>query len=294
MNNFDIGDLVELKVTFTNDAGVPTDPTTATIRVRKPDGTETSYTGGQLTHPTPGNGIYTYNYAPTVSGQHHYFGVGTGTVTSAEEGRFYVKQQAVEQLCTIADIEQFLQLSLSNIEAAEAAIAEATAAIRNYTNQHITAVENDAVTLTVPPFRRQILLPELPVTAVASVVEDGTTLVVGDDYRWTSAGILERVGGNWDFGWQKVVVTYSHGYATIPDDVRHVCARMAARRYQAGLRSSATAGVSGIQSQTIPDYAVSYAADTQGPAGAVMLGASGAMLLLPSEKALLNRYRVRP
>lgn len=291
MNAYDIGDLIELKVTFTNSSGVATDPLTATITVRQPDGTETSFTGAQLTH-TNGTGIYTVNYSPTVSGQHTYYGIGVGTVQSAEEGRFYVKRK-VEGLCTIADLEYFLQVTISNIEAAEEAIVEATAAVRNYTRQTISRVANDALTLTIEPYRSLILLPELPVISVASVVEDGTTLAIGDDYRWTDYGRLTRRGSSyWNSNWQEVVVTYTHGYATIPDDVKAVCARSAARRYQAGLRAAASSGVAGVQAETIPDYAVTYSPET-GPNNSMLLGASAAMILLPSERGILDRYRVK-
>lgn len=194
--------------------------------------------------------------------------------------------------CTIADLEAFLQVTIGTPNAsATAAIAAASAAIQNYTRQRIEQVAADVVTLTVEASKSVILLPEQPVTAVASVVEDGTALTVGDHYRWTSAGILTRVGRGWASGWQDVVVTYTHGYATIPDDLKGVCIRAAARAYQAGLRAAAAGGIAGIQSEQLPDYSVSFTPETAS-GQASSLGASAAPILLPSEKLILDRYRM--
>lgn len=194
--------------------------------------------------------------------------------------------------CTIADLEAFLQVVIGTPNAsAEAAIAGASAAIQNYTRQRIEQVANDVLTLTIEVYRSVILLPELPVTAVASVVEDGTALTVGDQYRWTSAGLLVRQSRPWGSGWQDVVVTYTHGYATIPDDLKEVCKRAAARAYQAGRRSAAAGGIGGIASEQLPDYSVSFTPETASGA-ASSLGASAAPILLPSEKTMLDRYRV--
>lgn len=196
--------------------------------------------------------------------------------------------------CTIADLEAFLQVAIGSPNLpATAAIAAASAAIQNYTRQRLELVAGDALTFTVHPASRVILLPEQPVTAIASVVEDGTTLVVGDHYRWTAAGVLERVGRAWATGWRKVVVTYTHGYAAIPDDVKAVCIRAASRAYQAGLRAAASNAIPGIASEQLPDYSVTFTPDAaQG--GNALLGSSAAPLLLPSERALLDRYRVAP
>ena len=190
--------------------------------------------------------------------------------------------------CTEADLEAFLQVAIPDGNAsATAAIAAASAAIQNFTRQRIEQVVGDVLTLTVEAHRSVILLPEQPVTAVASVVEDGTTLTVGTHYRWTAAGLLVRQSRAWNSGWQEVVVTYTHGYSTIPDDLKAVCIQAAARAYRAGLRSAATAGIPGIQSeQADGDFSVTFAAEN--PAGS----AAAPPLLLSSEREMLARYRV--
>lgn len=194
--------------------------------------------------------------------------------------------------CTIADLEAFVQVAIGTPNAsATAAIAAASAAIQNYCRQRIEQVEGDVLTLTVEPYRSVIVLPEQPVTAVASVVEDGTALTVGTDYHWTTAGVIRRRTGTWNSNWQEVVVTYTHGYSTIPDDLKGVCIRAAARAYQAGLRAAAAGGIAGIASEQLPDYSVSFVPESAG-ASASSLGASAAPILLPSERQVLDRYRM--
>lgn len=194
--------------------------------------------------------------------------------------------------CTVEDIEALLQVEITTatqIASAEAAIAAATEAIRNYCHQHIELVEDDIVMLDVAEVTRtRVFLPELPVTEVTAVVEDGETLVVDDDYKLGRNGILHRMGTYWEAGIQILQVTYSHGYATLPDDVVAVATRAAARTYQAGLRSAESEGLPGIQATSLGDYSVTYQQD--GAAEGV-LGVSGARMLLLSEKDVLARYR---
>ena len=192
--------------------------------------------------------------------------------------------------CTVADLEAFLQIEIAEgaaTTAAEAAIAAATAEIQGYCHQQIELVEDDEITLDVPAGRTKLFLPEVPVDEVGAVVEDGVELVEGDDYVLGQYGVLHRLGGaEWLEGVQTVAVTYTHGHDPLPADVKDICVRVASRAFQAGLRSAENGGVPGVTAMSLGDYSVSY-----GSEGAGVLGASGAPVLLPSEKAVLNRYR---
>lgn len=190
------------------------------------------------------------------------------------------------QFCSVQDVETFLQIEVDETSATQA-IEQATAIIQNYCAQTISYVEDDEVTLDVLGETQKIILPELPVVEIASVVEDDEELDE-DEYTLGQYGILWRVGQNWTPGIGIVTVTYTHGYETIPDDIRAVCTRIAARIYQAGLQAKETAGVPGIASMSLGDYSISF----QSPgASAGLLGASAAKTLLADEKELLWRYR---
>lgn len=193
--------------------------------------------------------------------------------------------------CTVADVANFLQIE---IEADDAsclrAIEEATAAIKNYCHQEIELVSNETITLDSVGGTK-IFLPELPVQSVAEVVEDDEVLTVTDDYKLGQWGILHRIDDVWASGIQIIEITYTHGYATLPDDVVAVCVRAASRAYQMGLKTAATEGVAGIQSLSLGDYAITYSAEATGGVGEGTMGASGSRMLLLSEKDTLNKYR---
>ena len=197
---------------------------------------------------------------------------------------------------TVTDVEEFLQVEISADATKNAAcvraLEAATAAIRNYCHQYLSEVEDEEITLDSKGGTK-VFLPELPVTDVAEVVEDGETLVEGadDDYQVGDHGVLHRVSGNWVAGIGILEVTYTHGYDVIPDDIVDVCTRAAARAYQAGLQSAATGGVPGVSNLQLGDFAAGFQSSVGGgvsePAGV----ASTARMLLLSEKDILDKYR---
>jgi hypothetical protein len=115
-------------------------------------------------------------------------------------------------------------------------------------------------------------LPSMHVTAVASVVDDGATLVDGTDFAWSTQGWLQKLTCG-AFSWKprSVVVTLTHGYDEIPDDVQAVIDRLAAR-------ASSDAGALRQVGQ------VAYATTTAG------VGVGGA--LTDFDKAQLRPYRI--
>jgi hypothetical protein len=196
---------------------------------------------------------------------------------------------------TKEDVEAFLQIEISTaaqIASVNRALSEATAAIRNYCHQYLEKVEDEAITLDSAGGTR-LFLPELPVIEVVSVVEDGETLAVDDDYKLGQHGILHRIEQKWASGVQIITVTYSHGYETLPDDIVAVATRAAARGYQAGLRAADDEAVVGVQAKSLGDYSVSYGSEQGGGAGEGVMGASAARMLLLSEKDMLDEYRIK-
>ena len=194
--------------------------------------------------------------------------------------------------CTIANVAAFLQVAIAEDHEpyAEQAIRAATAAIQSYCEQRIERVEDDEIWLD--GYGGSILfLPELPVVAVSQVVEGGVTLTASD-YTLGQHGMLHRARGPWSRGVQNIRVTYTHGYAPIPDQIVSICTRAAAREYQAGLRAAEMGGVAGVQATSLGDYAVQYGGE-QSAYREGQMGASGAPILLRSEKEALARYRVR-
>jgi hypothetical protein len=88
-----VGDLVRITGTFSV-AGVATDPTTVTLKVRTPSGAVSTYTyaGGGVTKDA--TGVYRRDVSATEPGRWLYRWEGTGTAEAAEEGSFDVEMSA--------------------------------------------------------------------------------------------------------------------------------------------------------------------------------------------------------
>lgn len=202
----------------------------------------------------------------------------------------------MSNFATVADIEAFLQITITGDAVKESAAAQAlewaSEVIRLYCRQKIDEVFDDVLTLDSSGGTR-LFLPELPVLSVEAVVEDGEALTIDDDYKLGQWGILHRIGANWATGIQIITITYSHGWYDIPDGIVAVCTRAASRAYQSGLKSASSDGVPGIASKSLGDFSVSFQSEAGGGVGEGLMGASGARMLLLSEKDILDTYRIK-
>jgi len=155
---------------------------------------------------------------------------------------------------------------------AEQALAIASAQIRTACGWSVSQ-ESGAVATLDGSGKPALWLPTLRLTEVASVVEDGVALTAVTDFDWSSSGRLVRAGRWWTSKPRSVVVTYTHGYATVPDDVKGVCMSLASRAMQNPV---------GVRTQAIDDYTVTYAGSAAG------LGPS----LGEAERSVLTAYRL--
>ena len=193
--------------------------------------------------------------------------------------------------CSIDDINTFLGTTILPDDAqALLAIDEATAVIQNYCNQKIEQVSDDT-TLLDGTGSTKLFLPEIPVSSITSVEVDGV-LLDPTYYALAENGVLWRKHGVWTVGARNISITYTHGYASIPEDVKGVCYRSAARLYQAQLKARRQDFVSGLQSVSVGDWSETYET-VGGSSGESDKGVSAARTLLMSEKDILNRYRYK-
>ncbi|WP_073946520.1 hypothetical protein [Streptomyces kebangsaanensis] len=140
-------------------------------------------------------------------------------------------------LATVEDLEDRLGRPLTEDEAARAPalLRDATARVREFTGQTLSAVAGDAIVLR--PVGSLLRLPQRPVTAVHSVAAvgpDGTT--VGDLSGWVWDGrdkvdlTYATPAGSWPLAWRGPLpdtyrVTYDHGHTAIPEIIgATVCA----------------------------------------------------------------------
>lgn len=206
-------------------------------------------------------------------------------------------------LATTDDVAAILNRSLTTTEITTATrlLDLASGMVRRYTRQALTFAAGDVVTLP-GTWGQTIVLPQRPVTAVASVVLNGATApyvqwtVIGDelfissgsfqpDYGnslwggrslWGPAGSTlgpQATGSTWQGPQGTVTVTYDHGYTEIPGDIVNEVAGMAALQMSSPV---------GIDQETIGGYRATYA---KSPVGG--------MSLTDETKAVLNFYRRR-
>jgi len=171
---------------------------------------------------------------------------------------------------SVEDLAAYTGRAVENTAQAQLALTLATGIIRAEVGQTLSLVEDDRVTLRAGS-RPELYLPERPVVAVSSVAGDG--IRVGE---WTWAG--EYVTR--PYGWPNLVtITYSHGYAVIPDDVRAICLSVAGRV----LAQNDPDGPQ-VAQETVGSYSVQYV-----PRDA---GSATSALLSEGERELLRRtYR---
>ncbi len=133
-------------------------------------------------------------------------------------------------LITQADLEKYLQIDVTNEpdDVVTQYIAQAQATADNYCHQPLEYSSVTEIFESDQPSAWRVL-ERFPISAVASVTEDGI-LLTSDDYLWYADGRVRRVTGSgvgrfdrtWSMYPNAVTVVYGAGYgagATAPYDV---------------------------------------------------------------------------
>lgn len=174
-------------------------------------------------------------------------------------------------LATIDDLAALLQREIAEDDvSALNALETASAVVEAYLSQTVELVSNDEIILDGTG-TKVLLLPNYPVSAVASVEVDEEALVEGEEFEWSHTGELRRLNGVWPTSLRSITVTYSHGYETIPQAIVGVVTAVAGRL----LNSSSI----GIRQESIGGYSVTYADN------------SGGATLQPVEIIVLDNFR---
>lgn len=182
-------------------------------------------------------------------------------------------------LATKEELASFMQDNAMDCSTAELVLELATGEVQSATLQRLVAVADDEITL-MGTTDSWLALPERPVTAVASVTIDGTTLTAGTStgYKRFGARLWRRCG--WASCWtepSEIGVVYSHGLA-VGDQ-----ALQPARAGVLALGRLAHGNPGGLLSEAIDDYRAQWAA-------AVSAAAESAPHLMQS---LRRRYGTR-
>lgn len=88
--DFNVGEEARLSAIFTDIDGALDDPTVVTLKVLLPDGTEVSFTGGDITNDPDTEGGFYYDYPITMAGDYHWRWIAEDSLIAASEGVFAV------------------------------------------------------------------------------------------------------------------------------------------------------------------------------------------------------------
>lgn len=169
---------------------------------------------------------------------------------------------------TSADLAAYLQATVDSTTA-DLLLDLASDAIRAATGLTVDEVVADVVTVPAPS-GVWLTLPEWPAAAPTEVRVDGG--IITDWYADVPADPASRTRLYRAAGWEavdaatgaplRVQITYTHGYAAIPGEVKRVCLQAAARAYR---------NPAGLRSETIGSESYTYATPSNGVAADVTL-----------------------
>jgi hypothetical protein len=154
----------------------------------------------------------------------------------------------VADFASPTDLRHFLGMNAEGLDMGRAKrlLSQATRLIKAHCHQQIERVAGDVLTLTGRG-EVTLLLPEIPVVSVASITEDGVAVTAAEYDLDLGNGILRRLSSTWGRAGDPsvIVVTYTHGYQPIPQEVREVCEAVAGRAFTHA--SASTMTLDGLQ-----------------------------------------------
>lgn len=169
-------------------------------------------------------------------------------------------------LATVSDLGVRLGLDLTGNDRAAAILDDVSASVRGYTGRTFASTSG---TVTVDVCCGKATLPDGPVTAVSDVEVDGDAV----DFTWTSGRTVTV-----DTGLTSVDITYTYGWAAVPEDIVAVVCQIAGRAYGANAQNASNT------SESLGDWSIGMGA----------AGAAGPLGMLNDERAVLDRYRAKP
>lgn len=265
MGPYDVGDIARVSVLITDADGNPSDPASVTVTITKPD--STSIAGAVAKDSI---GAYHADVPLDQVGLWSYLWTGTGAGPNISEYGTLDVRGAPTAFASVEDLRTWLGTpDTMNEDRARLFLETASGLIRSHLGTSLAMVTDEAVTYTPITPTPVLMLPDPPVISLGSVVEDGRTLTDGVDFQLAGRSLI-RVGRPWATLPRETVVTYSHGYAVVPAEVKGVCIEAAARMY-----TNSEVGA------TIPS-------ELAQPTGAV--GWSPEAVLSLSERATLDRF----
>ncbi|MFJ7588434.1 hypothetical protein ACIQZO_13815 [Streptomyces sp. NPDC097617] len=171
---------------------------------------------------------------------------------------------ALPALATVDELAAWMQREPAEMPEGTALVLDtASAIVRAEARQRFT---KGTTTVAVSPRGQYAPLPQRPVISIERVRRGGRDLPPEDYRLWRDELHFRQLGAG------PAYVTYTHGYATVPADVRAIVLTLAGR---------VLTNPNDLRQESVGSVSVTYAAET--------IGAS----LAPIERDQLARYRPR-
>lgn len=257
--SYALGQPVPLAILIKTPDGQAEDATTVTLTVTKPDGTEDQFTGGDFTHPGPGD--FRLPYVPLARGLYGVRWVETGSNASAPPlDSFYVNPPDRPSLVSLREARRQLSRSATTDDDQLADLIQvASKEAEDWTGK---VWRRTALVDTFDGSHQAYLQLQRPVIAVTSVVEDGVTLDPATDYvldgqhGWLSRAPRGRCWSAWSN--QNITVDYVAGPVDglVDEDVRLGVLLMVQHLCEP-LRGPAGAPRRGVDTEWVPGLAFS-------------------------------------
>jgi hypothetical protein len=142
---------------------------------------------------------------------------------------------ATGDLCQVADVKAFLSITGSTDDTLlQTLVTNASAFVNNYINRNLLSA--DYVETRNGLGSDRIAFRQYPVSAVASLVVDGCTILPpvsphGFGYLFDDTMLYLR-NGFFPRGVQNVVISYTAGFAVVPADVSQATVEIVATKYK--------------------------------------------------------------
>lgn len=263
--------------------GPPADVTGLTITITPTTGPPAAIgpTSTGVVHLTTGLDAYTWTTdSDQAVGDYAWVWNADGGLQSDAEIVTVIDGSAGAPLATVADLEARLGRDVTATEAAkaDAALADASAALRTYCRRHFTEVEGGELILR--PIGSSLRLPNRPVTAIAQLEQIGTAgtadrVMAASEWAfdgidlielWSTPYALSGIAPTGSYA-NTYRVVYDHGSAVVPAFIVGMTCRLVFRSL---LAPSPTEG---LVSEHIGQYSYQYgqSAGSTSPGVAVRL-----------------------
>ncbi len=216
MTYVDVGDVATLTGHVRTSAGVLANATAVTCTVTQPDTTTTT-----VALSNTATGTYTGGFTVTQPGRHRVRWVATGANAGAYPDVFDAFPANPRFLISLADLRDVLNLAADNTthdDELRLYLAAATVVIEDIDRPYLL----DVHTHVCDGGRPAILLPDVNISEVTGVDDDGTTVDPGTYRLDAKSGILLAYprGAQLPDGLRNLTVTYTVGAGEVPPNVR--------------------------------------------------------------------------